>query len=280
MNAIEIKGLCKSFKDFSIDNLDLTVPRGCVVGLVGENGAGKSTTIKLILNLLRKDSGTVSVLGRDSADGLEQVKEDIGVVFDECCFPSDLNAMAMGRIFRAAYKNWDSQVYSDFLGKFDLPEKKKIGKFSRGMKMKLSIAAAMSHHAKLLVLDEATSGLDPVVRDDIIDIIGEFASDEEHSVLISSHIVSDLEKVCDYIAFMHKGRLMLFEEKDRMYEHYVVIHCTEKELADIRPEAVIGKKVGAFGVEAIILKDAVPKGIQPYPVDIEKLFVFMVKENT
>ena len=279
MNAIEIKGLCKSFKDFKIDNLDLTVPGGCVVGLVGENGAGKSTTIKLILNLLRKESGSIKVLGKDNVKELDDVKEDIGVVFDECCFPLDLNPKALGRIFRAAYKNWDPEAYAEYLKKFELPEKKKVGSFSRGMKMKLSIVVALSHHAKLLVLDEATSGLDPVVRDDIIDILLEFISDDEHSILISSHIVSDLEKICDYIAFMHKGKLMLYEEKDKIYEQYVVIHCTEKELASIKPEAIMGKKVGHFGAEAIILKNEVPQGIQGYPVDIEKLFVFMVKES-
>ena len=280
MNAIEIKGLCKSFKDFKIDDLSLNVPGGCVVGLVGENGAGKSTTIKLILNLLRKQSGSIKIFGRDNVKELDSVKEDIGVVFDECCFPLELNPKNLCSIFRAAYKNWDDEAYTGYLKKFELPEKKKIGSFSRGMKMKLSIAAALSHHAKLLVLDEATSGLDPVVRDDIIDILLEFISDDEHSILISSHIVSDLEKICDYIAFMHKGKLMLYEEKDKIYEQYVVIHCTENELNRIKPEAVIGRKVGTFGAEAIVLKDNVPKDIQSYPVDIEKLFVFMVKEST
>lgn len=279
MNAIEIKGLCKNFKDFKIDDLSLNVPGGCVVGLIGENGAGKSTVIKLILNLMRKDGGSIKVLGKDSEKELDEVKEDIGVVFDECCFPPELNPKAMGKIFGSAYKNWNQEAYEGYLKKFELPEKKKIVSFSRGMKMKLSIAAALSHDSKLLVLDEATSGLDPVVRDDIIDILLEFISDEEHSVLISSHIVSDLEKICDYIAFLHKGRLMLFEEKDKIYEQYVVIHCSENEMKDIKPEAVIGRKVGAFGAEAIVLKDNVPSGIQSYPVDIEKLFVFMVKES-
>lgn len=279
MNAIEIKGLCKSFKDFEINNLDLTLPGGCVMGLIGENGAGKSTTINLILNLIRKNKGSVKILGKDNVKELESVKEDIGVVFDECCFPPELNVLKLGKIFRNIYKNWDDNMYNEYINKFSLPETKKIGSFSKGMKMKLSIAVALSHKAKLLILDEATSGLDPVIRDEIIDILGEFTIDEEHSVLISSHIVSDLEKICDYIAFLHKGRLMLCEEKDKLYEDYCVIHCTKDELDSIKPESIIGRKNGTFGSEAIVLKTSVPKGIQAYPIDIEKLFIFMVKEG-
>ena len=279
MNALEIKGLCKSFKDFKIKDISLTLPEGYVLGLIGENGAGKSTTIKLILDLLKKDGGSVKILGRDIDKELELVKEDIGVVFDECCFPADFNTIKLGRMLSTIYKSWDRKVYDEYIRKFGLPPKKPISKYSRGMKMKLSIAAALSHHARLLILDEATSGLDPVVRDEITDILLEFVSDGEHSILISSHIVSDLEKLCDYVAFIHKGSLMLMEEKDRLYEDYCVIHCTGKELDGIKKNAVIGKKIGTFGAEAIVLKSEVPPGIQPYPIDIEKLFIFMVKER-
>ncbi len=279
MNAIEIKGLCKSFKDFQIDHVDLTLPGGCVVGLVGENGAGKSTTIKLILNMLFKDSGSITVLGKDNAKELDSVKEEIGVVFDESYFPPSLNPGQLGNVLKHLYKTWDDKQYRDYLAKFGLPLKKTIGKLSRGMKMKLSIIAAMSHHPKLLLLDEATSGLDPVVRDDILDMLNDFTRDEEHSVLISSHIVSDLEKICDYIAFMHKGKLVLFEEKDRLIEQYGVVHCTKEELDQIDAQAVIGRKIGSYGAEAIVLKTAVPKGMLSYPIDIEKLFIFMIKER-
>ncbi len=279
MNAIEIKGLCKSFKEFEIDNVDLTLPGGCVVGLVGENGAGKSTTIKLILNMIFKDSGSIRVLGKDNVTELDSVKEEIGVVFDESYFPPSLTPVKLGNIMKHIYRNWDMQRYQDYLQQFSLPEKRPIGKLSRGMKMKLAITVAMSHHAKLLILDEATSGLDPVVRDDVIDILTDFTREEDHSILISSHIVSDLEKLCDYIAFMHKGKMMLFEEKDRLYEQYGVIHCTEKELQSIPSDAVIGKKIGSYGAEAIALRSAVPHGITVYPVDIEKLFIFMIRER-
>lgn len=279
MDAVDIRGLCKSYKDFSIDNLNITLPSGCVLGLVGENGAGKSTTIKLILDMIRRDSGSVSILGKDGKKEIQLVKEDIGVVFDELYFPTDLNPLKMGKILKYMYKNWDSEKYSFLLEKFSLPLKKPIKKFSRGMKMKLGITAAMSHNAKLLILDEATSGLDPVVRDDIIDMLTDFTREEEHSILISSHIVSDLEKLCDYIAFLHKGKLMLCEEKDKLYEQYGLVHCTEKELDEIEASAVIGKKTGDYGSEAIVLKSKVPSGIQIYPMDIEKLFIFMIKER-
>lgn len=279
MNAIEIKGLSKHFKDFDIEDLSLTVPKGSVVGLIGENGAGKSTTIKLILNLLHKNKGSITVLGKDNQSLTDDVKEKIGVVFDECCFPPALNIRRLQTIMRTAYRQWDDDCFEEYLRKFDLPDTKPIKKLSRGMKMKLSIAAALSHHAELLILDEATSGLDPVVRDDLIDIIIDFTQKDNHSVLISSHIVSDLEKACDYIAFLHKGRLVLFEEKDKLYEQYSVIHCTEQQLSAIPKEAVIGKKSGSFGAEAIVRKEAVPQKIQCYPIDIEKLFIFMVRES-
>ncbi len=278
-NAIEVRGLCKKFKDFEITDLNLTVPSGCVVGLVGENGAGKSTTIRLILELMHKDSGTITVLGKDSMEEDSSVRENIGVVFDESYFPQDLTPRQIGNIMKNTYRQWNDELYVKYLSQFELPMKKIIRKFSRGMKMKLSIAAALSHNAKLLILDEATSGLDPVVRDDIIDILMDFTKDEEHSILISSHIVSDLEKVCDYIAFLHKGKLVMYEEKDRLYEAYSVIHCTEEQLKAIDKKAVIGKKIGRFGAEAIVLKEAIPEGIQGYPIDIEKLFIFMVRES-
>lgn len=279
MNAVEIKNLSKNFKDFGVHDLSLTLPAGYVLGLIGENGAGKSTTIKLILNLMKKDNGSIKLLGKDREKELDLVKNDIGVVFDECCFPTDLNAVKVGRMLGSIYKNWDSKKYKELIEKFGLPPKKNISKYSRGMKMKISIAAALSHNAKLLILDEATSGLDPVVRDEIIDILLDFVSDNEHSILISSHIVSDLEKMCDYIAFIHKGRLMLMEEKEKLYDDYCVIHCTEEKLGTIKKDAVIGKKIGSFGAEAIVLKSEVPSDIQYYPIDIEKLFVFMVKER-
>ena len=275
MNALEIRSLQKHRKGFSLDGINLTLPAGCIMGLIGENGVGKTTTIKLMLDMIRKDGGTVRILGKDSA---EISKEDIGVVLDEVGLPTCLTACQVDKIMSKAYTQWSSDEFFAYLKRLNVPENKAFSALSRGMKMKLGIACALSHKAKLLILDEATSGLDPAVRDEVIDILLDFTRDEEHSVLISSHIVSDLEKICDYIAFMHKGRLMLCEEKDRLYEQYGIIRCDEKTLSAIEPSAVIGKRVSAFGVEAIVQRDTVPEGVSIAPVGIEELFVFMVKE--
>lgn len=278
MNALEIKNLNKSFNGFKIDNLSLTLPSGCIMGLIGENGAGKSTTIKLILDMLHKDSGTISILGRDNRDGIRLIKEDVGVVADEVGIPEDLNAKQVGKIMKYTFRNWDSAEYKRLLDMLSIPCDKAFKDFSKGMKMKLGIAVALSHNAKLLILDEATSGLDPVVRDEIVDMFVDFTRDEGHSVLISSHIVSDLEKLCDYVAFIHKGRLLLCEEKDLLLAQYGIIHCTAEEMKDIPEDAVKYKKESAYGVQAMVLRNAIPDGINISPISIEELFVFMVKE--
>lgn len=276
-NAIEIKGLKKSYKDFDLE-LSLALPRGCIMGLVGENGAGKSTTIKCILGMVEKDAGTIKVLGQDAGGSSKALKEQIGVVMDEPPFPEGLTAKQIGRVMAGIFKSWDSAVYNAYLTRFSLPLDKGFKEFSRGMKMKLCIAAALSHHPTLLILDEPSSGLDPLVRDEVMDIFSEFTRDESHSILISSHIVSDLEKICDYIAFIHKGRLMLCEEKDELLEKFCFVRCAAGELESISPEAVIGRKRNPYGVSAIVRRDAVPAGMKQTPVSIEELFVFMTKE--
>lgn len=278
MNALEIKSLSKSFKDFTLNNISFTLPSGCILGLIGENGAGKSTTIKLILDMIHKDSGTITILGRDNQDNLKLTKEDIGVVMDEVGIPEHLNAKQVGKIMHYTFKNWDDKVYADYLKKLSLPEKKIFKEFSRGMKMKLGIAIAMSHNSKLLILDEATSGLDPVVRDEIVDMFYEFTRDEKHSILISSHIVSDLEKLCDYVAFLHKGNLMLFEEKEKLLNEYGIIHCTQEQLETIDKNIIKHIKKSPYGIEAIIKKESAPEDIEIKPLSIEELFIFMVRE--
>mgnify|MGYP002559058947 CR=1 FL=1 len=279
MNALEIKNLTKTYPDFTLDNLNLTLPSGCIMGLIGENGAGKSTTIKLILDMIHKDSGSITILGRDNGDCIELTKEEIGVVLDEVGFPECLNAEQVGNVMRHTFKNWDGAEYARLVKKLSLPVKKQFKELSRGMKMKLGIAVAMSHNSKLLILDEATSGLDPVVRDEVIEMLCDFTRDESHSVLISSHIVSDLEKLCDYVAFLHKGKLLLCEEKDLLLAQYGILHCTAEELVALPIDAVICKKENAYGVCALVKRSAVPSGFQISPVSIEELFVFMVKEE-
>lgn len=278
MNALEIRDLCKAYKDFSLEHLNLTLPSGCIMGLIGENGAGKSTTMKLILDMIHADSGSIRIMGRDNQDDIRLIKEDIGVVMDDVGISECLTAAQVGKIMKYTYKNWDQAAYQKILKQLSLPENKAFKEFSRGMKMKLGLAVALSHHAKLLLLDEATSGLDPVVRDEILDLFLDFTRDETHSILISSHIVSDLEKICDYIAFLHKGKLLLCEEKDLLKEQYGIIRCTAQQLAQLNPDAIKGKKVSPYGVEAIVARNGVPVGTSLSPVDIEQLFIFMVKE--
>lgn len=278
MNALEIKNLTKSYPDFTLDNLNLTLPSGCIMGLVGENGAGKSTTIKLILDMIHKDSGSITILGKDNGDNIKLTKEDIGVVLDEVGIPECLTVNQVGKVMKHTFQNWNDAEYSRLVQKLALPDKKQFKEFSRGMKMKLGIAVAMSHNSKLLILDEATSGLDPVVRDEVVEMFSEFTRDESHSILISSHIVNDLEKLCDYIAFLHKGKLLLCEEKDLLREEYGLVYCSIDEFQAIPFNSVKYKKENAYGVEAMVLRNAVPSDIHISPISIEELFVFMVKE--
>lgn len=273
MNAIELKGLKKSFPDFTLGPVDLAVPEGTILGLIGENGAGKSTTIKLMLGLLRTDGGSITILGQD-AKKLD--KNEIGVVLDEPGFPTLLNAREIRSFLKDIYRHWDDAAWQDYMRRFELPQEKKFSDFSKGMKMKLAIAAAMSHHARLLILDEPTSGLDPVVRDEVVTILSEFTREPEHSILLSSHIVSDLEKLCDYIAFLHKGQLLLNEEKDALYEEYGLLRCDLETLRALDPAAVIGKKETPYGAEVILRREAAGN-LALSPIGIEELFVFMVK---
>lgn len=225
MDAIlQVEKLSKQYRNFRLDNVSFSIPKGAIVGLIGENGAGKSTTISAIVDLIKKDSGTVTFWGRELSSS-KQLKEDIGVVFDGVSFYETLTPVKVGKISAAAYKQWDDSLYQDFLNRFQLPGDKEIKAFSKGMKMKLCIAAALSHKPKLLILDEATSGLDPVMRDDILDVFLEFVQDEEHSILMSSHITTDLEKVADYIVFIHQGKVLFFKTKDELRYNYGIIRC-------------------------------------------------------
>ena len=251
-NCIEIKGLCKSYGDFALNNIDLTLPGGSILGLIGENGAGKTTTIKCILNLIRRDAGEITVLGHDNIREEKLAKQDIGLVLDECFFHDTLRPLDVGRVLAPAYKNWDQALFRDYLDKFSLPEKKLIKGFSRGMKMKLSLSAALAHRPKLLILDEATAGLDPVVRDEILDEFLGFISDEDHAILMSSHITSDLEKVADYIAYIHQGQVVLSDAKDAILDSYGRVGCTAAQLEAIAPDDVLRVRKGSFGCEALV----------------------------
>lgn len=279
MNAIELSHINKFFGDFAIRDLNLTVPSGTICGLVGENGAGKSTTIRLLMGALRPDSGTASVLGADVfSPEFREMKEDIGVVLDEAYFPESLNAVQVGKIMAATYRRWDQELYDGYLKRFDLPASKQFKDFSRGMRMKLAIAVALSHQPKLLVLDEATAGLDPIVRDEVLDIFNEFTREEDHSILISSHILSDLEKLCDYIAFIHKGDLLFCEEKDRLLEEYGILTDSSEQVDCLRPEAIVAREASGYGgVRALIKRDLAPAGFQLEKPSVEDIVLFLVK---
>lgn len=278
MNALEIKNLCKSYPGFSLDNLNLTLPSGCILGLIGENGAGKSTTMKLILDLIRRDSGTITILGRDNREDVRLTREQIGVVMDEAGIPECLTPVQVGKVMGNIFRSWEPDTYLNLLNRLQLPYTTAFKELSRGMRMKLAIAIAMSHGAKLLILDEATSGLDPVVRDEVVQMLSDFTREDDRSILISSHIVSDLEKLCDYIVFLHKGRRMLFEEKDILLAKYGIVHCTHEQLPLLSPGAVLHRKENPYGAEVLVLRDAVPREWKISPVSIEDLFIFMVKE--
>ncbi len=279
-NAIKIRGLCKRYKDFSLENLNLDLPYGCVLGLVGENGAGKSTTIRLIMDALERDGGTVSVLGADNqSKEFLNLKEDVGVVLDETFVPEVINAKQLGKIMAGTYRNWDQETYDGWLRKFQLPLDKKFKDYSRGMTMKLGIAAALSHHARLLLLDEATGGLDPMIREELLEVFADFASEDGHAVLLSSHIVSDLERICDYIAFLHKGKLVLCEEKDVLLDRYGILKCTKEQLMNIPAEAIHGKRVGTYGVEALVEREYMPRDAVVDRASLEDIILYIVKEE-
>lgn len=279
MNAIELSHVTKHFPGFTLQDLSLTVPSGTICGLVGENGAGKSTTIRLLMGALRPDSGTCTVLGEDSASPeFLSLKEDIGVVLDEAYFPESLNALQVGGVMAKTYRRWDGKQYQNYLTRFGLPEKKPFKDFSRGMKMKLAIAVALSHSPRLLVLDEATAGLDPIVRDEVLEIFNEFTREEDHSILISSHILSDLEKLCDYIAFLHQGRLLFCDEKDRLLEEYGIFVGTADQVNSLQDGAVVARENSSFGgVRCLVKRALVPAGWALERPTVEDIVLFLVK---
>ena len=279
MNAIELSHVTKHFPGFTLQDLSLTVPSGTICGLVGENGAGKSTTIRLLMGGLRPDSGTCTVLGADSAaPEFLSLKEDIGVVLDEAYFPESLNALQVGGVMAKTYRRWDGKQYQNYLTRFGLPEKKPFKDFSRGMKMKLAIAVALSHSPRLLVLDEATAGLDPIVRDEVLEIFNEFTREEDHSILISSHILSDLEKLCDYIAFLHQGRLLFCDEKDRLLEEYGIFVGTADQVNSLQDGAVVARENSSFGgVRCLVKRALVPAGWALERPTVEDIVLFLVK---
>ena len=274
--AIEIKNLVKKFDDFTLGPIDFSIPKGSIVGYIGQNGAGKSTTIKLLLGLLKKDSGEIKILGYDNPNSLE-LKDKIGVVFDDLLVPEEMTLVDLEKFCSRVYSKWDREFFYQLKKKFKLSEKQAIQSYSRGMRMKLSMAVALSHKAEILILDEATSGLDPIVRDEILDFLLDFIQDENHTILISSHILSDLEKVADYIAFINDGKVLFVESKDELKENYAICTLSNEEAKNLDEESIIGRRIHAFGQEMLVKRNFIPDGIRLQKPSIEDIMIYFLK---
>jgi len=279
MNILEVSGLEKQYKNFKLHNVSFSIPEGTVMGLIGENGAGKSTVINMIIGAVIKDEGMISLFGKDSKNFDYTLRNDIGIVLAGCGFPEELCAKDANRILKSIYFNWNESEFFRLLSKFNLEEKKKIKDYSTGMKMKFELAVALSHKAKLLILDEITNGLDPMARNEILDILLDFIQDETCSVLISSHIIGDLEKICDYITFLHKGKLIFSEEKDMLLEKYAVVNIDEHKLSELNEEAIVAIDKTRFSSKALVIKDMVPREFDAEKTSIEDIMLFYMKRG-
>jgi len=276
-NAIEIRNLKKKYPSFSLKDISLTLPSGCILGFIGENGAGKSTTIKALLGLIKTDGGQIRLLGKAASRENRALYNDVGFVLDNFTFPEGMTALQVGSMLSGIYKGWDNSQYQKNLRNFSLDPKKKIKEYSRGMNMKLAIATAISHNAKLLILDEPTSGLDPIIRDEILEILRSFIQDDQHAVFLSSHITSDLEKICDYITFIHDGRLLLSEEKDVLLGSYGILKCGKRDFETIDPRFICSYRKNDFGAEALVKREFLPDRYIIDPASLDDIMLFMVK---
>lgn len=274
MNALELRNVSKSYNGFSLEGVGFILPEGYIMGFIGENGAGKTTTIKAILGLIHSQ-GEISVLGRDKKE-ITAVKEHIGVVLEEATFPDQVSLQDVDAILRGIYRTWDSGRFFSLADRFRLERKKKVKDYSRGMRMKLALAAALAHDSRLLILDEPTAGLDPVVRDEVLDMLLDFIQRPEHTVFISSHIISDLERVCDYITFIHEGRILFSMSKENLSEEFGILHCSEQELSALPQGALCGLRRSRFGCEALIKRN-MAQGVRLEPAGIEDIMVLFVK---
>ena len=282
-NAIEIKDLTKKYDGFTLDSISFAVPKGCIMGFIGQNGAGKTTTIRAMLNIIQTDGGTIHMLGLDHRKNEYAIKEQIAAVFDELPFHESFTANQVNTMFKGLYGNWNEELFFAYLDRFSLPRKKKLKKFSKGMKMKLQIATALSHGARLLIMDEATTGLDPVVRNEILDIFREYIQDENNSILMSSHITSDLEKIADCVTFIDKGKILLTGFKDEILERHAVMKCTKVAFESIPAGDYISARINDFGAELMVADISAAK--RQYPdftfdrTTLEEIMLFYVNQG-
>ena len=283
-NALTIKGLTKKYNDFVLDDVSFNVPRGAIVGLIGENGAGKSTTINAVLSLIKKDAGVISILGKQNDEIDSSIRNRIGVVFDGNNFHDGLSPKKLNKIFKNIYSEWDETEYFTLLEKLSLPVDKKVKEFSKGMKMKLSIAVALSHHSELLILDEATSGLDPIIRDEILDMFLDFVQDENRSILVSSHITSDLEKVADYIVFIHNGKVVFNKTKDELIYKYGILKCKTAQFETIDKQDIIVYQKKDYEWDILVADRDLAQKKYPKviidPANIDDIMLLYVKGET
>lgn len=280
-NILEIKNLNKEYKNFKLKNINFSIPKGSIMGLVGENGSGKTTTIKSILNIVNRESGSINIFDMDNIKYEMEIKEDLGVVLDECSFQDSLNGSDIDKIMKNIYKKWDSKIYFNYLEKFKLGKEQKIKEYSKGMKMKLNIAVALSHHAKFLILDEPTAGLDPIIRNEILDELLEFIQEKDNSILFSTHITSDLDKIADYITLIHDGEVILSKDRETLLTDYGLLKCGVEDFKRIDKRDIINSKEGRFGVEALVTdREKIKSKYPDYIVDsvnIEDIMLFYIR---
>lgn len=280
-HTLEVRNLTKKYERFTLDNVSFDLPMGCIMGVVGENGAGKSTLFKAILNLIHRNAGEILFWGKPMTDKDTKIREQIGVAFDSICFSEVLTVKQVGNIGKYTYKNWDSAQFQELVTRFELPLKAEIKTLSKGMKMKLNLAFAMSHNAKLLILDEPTAGLDPIARDELLDLFLDFVQDEEHSILISSHITTDLEKIADYITFINKGKIAFSKEKDTLLYQYGIVRCGEKDLDAVKNAGCIAWKKNECNYDVLVEDREAMKQTFPHLVidnaTIDEIMLLTVK---
>lgn len=282
-NVIEVKNVTKDYGDFKLDGANFCVQEGSVCGFIGQNGAGKTTTIKLILDIIGADEGDIILFGENTKKDSAKLREDIGVVFDEMGFHEFMTGKDINLMMKNIYKNWDEKLFFDYLKRFSLPSKKKCGDFSRGMRMKLQIAVALSHNAKLLIMDEPTSGLDPIVRNEMLQIFREFVIEEDHTILLSSHITGDLEKLADSVVFINAGKIVLSGNKDEILESHGILKCKKDELDHISKSLIVSAQPGTYGVEVLVNDRYACKKLYPEmviePASLEEIMIFYVGKS-
>ena len=281
-NILEINGLCKAYDDFTLKNVSFSLPKGYIMGFVGQNGSGKTTTIRSMLNMAKVDSGKISIFGLDSVTDSIAIKERLGVVFDSLYLAEHLNARQIEKQLKPFYKDWDTDEFFRRIKEFGLPDNRKVGDFSKGMKMKLMVAVALSHKAEFLILDEPTSGLDPVARDELLDILAEYIEDENRGVLFSTHITADVERIADYVTILHNGKVWYTGTKDDLTERYAVLKGSEEDIPPAVKERLIGFHNYRNGFEALIETDdlaGLPDSLEYEKASIDEILVYIAKED-